>query len=295
MSKGLTMTIIFQAGSLNYGEGIGNISELKKLNRGNGITYTFASRQCIDFDIVRLGKQLFGWNLDTVCKNGTIQYKKEATIKDSEEMDLFGYMKTASKAAASTRSAVVRVSHAISLEPYKSDMDFLTNKGMADRINENPNLANIEQHESFYTYTVTIDLDKVGVDGDIVLDNKEKAKRVKQVLEIIKILNRNIRGRQENLSPLFVIGGIYDIPNPFFQGRCELIPNNNGFVLDLAPINSTLKTKLLGKSIVDDTFVGLIDNIFSNTDEIKNNFKDKVLSVQNFFSQLEDKIDKIYE
>lgn len=28
-SKGLTLTIIFKAQSLNYGEGIGNISELK--------------------------------------------------------------------------------------------------------------------------------------------------------------------------------------------------------------------------------------------------------------------------
>lgn len=29
MTKSLTMTIVFQAGSLNYGEGIANISELK--------------------------------------------------------------------------------------------------------------------------------------------------------------------------------------------------------------------------------------------------------------------------
>ena len=31
--KGLSITLVFNASSLNYGEGIGNISELKKLTR----------------------------------------------------------------------------------------------------------------------------------------------------------------------------------------------------------------------------------------------------------------------
>ena len=43
MKKGLTFTVIAQAQSLNYGEGIGNIAELKKLTRADGNVYTFAS------------------------------------------------------------------------------------------------------------------------------------------------------------------------------------------------------------------------------------------------------------
>ena len=31
--KGLSITLVFKGQSLNYGEGIGNISELKKLSR----------------------------------------------------------------------------------------------------------------------------------------------------------------------------------------------------------------------------------------------------------------------
>ena len=89
---------------------------------------------------------------------------------------------------SNVRSAAVRLSNAISLEQYKSDMDFLNNKGLADRINEFPNLANIEQHLSFYTYTITIDLEKIGVDNGIELDNSIKAKRVKELLEIVKVL-----------------------------------------------------------------------------------------------------------
>jgi CRISPR-associated protein Cst2 len=295
MYKGLTFTAVFQAGSLNYGEGIGNISELKKLNRGNGNTYTFASRQCLDYDIVRLGSELFDWKLDTVCNNGTIQYKKESTIKDSEEMDLFGYMKTTSNSAATTRSAAVRVSHAISLEPYKSDMDFLNNKGLADRIKENPNLANIEQHQSFYAYTVTIDLRRIGVDGEIKIDHEERLKRVNQLLTIIKVLNRNIRGRQENLSPLFIIGGLYDIPNPFFQGRVVLETNGEKFNINVKPLKNTIETTLFDKSIGEFTFAGIVDGIFGNREELDQVLPNKSKSVEEFFKIMQDKLKEVYK
>ena len=49
-------------------------------------------------------------------------------------------MKTAKNDGSNIRSAAVRLSNAISLEDYKSDMDFLNNKGLADRIKEFPNL-----------------------------------------------------------------------------------------------------------------------------------------------------------
>ena len=238
LKNGLTITMIFKAQSLNYGEGIGNISELKKLSRGDGSTYTFASRQALRYDIARLGNKIFNWNLEVVDKSkGTIQFKDELTIQDSQEMDLFGYMKTSKKSenedgGSNIRSAAVRLSNAISLEEYKSDIEFLNNKGLADRINDFPNLANIEQHLSYYTYTITIDLEKIGVDGDVKLDNTVRAQRVKELLEIVKVLNRDIRGREENLSPIFVIGGMYKLNSPFFLGRIKLIGKDGAFSLD---------------------------------------------------------------
>jgi CRISPR-associated protein Cst2 len=57
-AKGLTVSIIFDAMSLNYGEGVGNISELKKLSR-NGELYSYESRQAIRYDIYRLLKENF--------------------------------------------------------------------------------------------------------------------------------------------------------------------------------------------------------------------------------------------
>ena len=45
--EGLTITMIFLAESANYGEGIGNISSLKKMTRGNHEQYSYISRQAM--------------------------------------------------------------------------------------------------------------------------------------------------------------------------------------------------------------------------------------------------------
>ncbi len=294
--KGLSITLIFKAQSLNYGEGIGNISELKKLTRGDGSIYTFASRQAIRYDIVRLGNKMFNWNLEVVdAKEGTVQFKKELTIRDSEEMDLFGYFKTIKGKGADTRSAIVRLSNAISLEDYKSDMEFLTNKGLADRIPKHPDPVNIEQHLSYYTYTITIDLEKIGIDNEIELTNEEKAKRVNQLLDIVKVLNRDIRGREENLSPVFVIGGIYNINSPFYLGRIKLNGKNGEFSIDTEMLKDTATLTTGENSIFEDTKVGILKNTFKNENEIEEIFKDKTVNIEEYFKDLKEEITKYYE
>lgn len=298
--SGLTITMIFKAQSLNYSEGIGNIAELKKLTRGNGDVYTFASRQALRYDIARLGNEMFNWNLQVVDKDKkTVQFSEKYTIEDSEEMDLFGYMRTIGKSddkdgGANVRSAVVRLSNALSLEKYKSDIEFLSNKGMADRIKEHPNIANLEQHLSYYTYTVTIDLSKVGIDSDIELSNEVKKNRVIQLLEILKVLNRNIRGREENLSPVFVIGGIYTLNSPFFLGRIALNDKKEKFELDVDMLKDAMSLKLGEKFIKDDTRVGIVKNTFSNEDKINEMVNNKVGTVQEFFEDIESKVSEYY-
>lgn len=300
MSKGLTISVVFLAQSLNYGEGIANIAELKKLTRMDGNMYSFASRQAIRYDMVRLGHDLFNWNLQVVDKaKGTIQFRDDISIKESVEMDLFGYMKTAkkdigNKGGSLTRSAVARLSNAISLEPYRSDMDFLNNKGFADRIGEHPNLANSEQHLSYYTYTLTIDLEKAGIDGDIKLDNEERSKRVNQLLDIVKVLNRNIRGRQENLSPLFVVGGVYDMANPFFLGRIKVNTVNGKYEIDSKMVFGTSEMTLGDISIKDNTYVGMVDGIFNNEEEFAEEFGNRVVSIENFFKVLKESVNSYY-
>ena len=117
--EGLTFTVIFLAESANYGEGIGNISSLKKMTRGNYEEYSYISRQAMRYNIV----QQSNWDTTPVDgKSGAVQFAPSATIKDYPEIDLFGYMKTTAKGdeqkgGAATRSAVARLSNAIALEP----------------------------------------------------------------------------------------------------------------------------------------------------------------------------------
>ena len=51
-NKGLTITMVIETESANYGEGYNNITTLKKLTRGDGNTYTYISRQALRYNIV---------------------------------------------------------------------------------------------------------------------------------------------------------------------------------------------------------------------------------------------------
>ncbi|MCY6354757.1 type I-B CRISPR-associated protein Cas7/Cst2/DevR [Clostridium sp. ZS2-4] len=287
--KGLTASFIFEAESGNYGEGIGNVTSLKKVSRGTGESYTYISRQAMRYNII----EQMGRNDTPLELDGTvIQFAADTTIKDYAEIDLFGYMKT--KKPTKTRSAVVRLSNAVSLESFNADLDFLTNKGLLDRYNEQGgevkdggNIAQSEIHKSYYAYTITIDLDKVGIDknDNIEISSEEKTKRVVDLLDTIKFLYRDIKGRRENLSPLFAIGGVYDIKNPFFENKLKV--KNNKVVVEA--IKSVYK---LDKSIEEITNVGLIKGIFNNDNEISEKLNAKEMG--QFFEILKSEVEKYY-
>lgn len=297
-NKGLTLSIIFEAESANYGEGFGNISSLKKMSRGDGYSYSYISRQALRYNIIEQLK----WNNTPVSDTDkVVQFEKEASIKDYPEIDFFGYMKTGKNSpngSSNTRVATVRLSNAIALENYNSDLDFLTNMALAKRDNLDNAIAQSEIHKSYYAYTVTIDLDRVGIDN-IVLDKKgkdaekkpieieksERAKRVKDLLKILKTLYRDIRGRRENLSPIFIIGGVYNIKNPFFENRLKVEKNK----LIIKTIKDTLE---MDKEISENTICGLIDSIFSNTEEIKKELNPK--SIAEVIEELCKKVDEYY-
>ena len=285
--NGLTISMIFEAESANYGEGIGNVSSLKKLTRMDGADqYTYISRQAIRYNLM----QQLNWDKTPIEMQGAVaQFAPDATIIDYPEIDLFGYMKTVSKkdgkdGKSSTRNAVVRLSHAIALEPFQSDMDFLTNMGLAKRCNENNTIAQSEIHRSFYGYTVTIDLDLVGIDQDLEVDDKEKASRVVSLLNGIEFLYRDIRGRRENLAPVFVIGGIYERKNPYFEHRLQLKNHNLklGSILDLMGI----------EDVGTNTVVGLTKDMFRNENEIRE--KLSVISVHEAFDRIREAVCEYY-
>ncbi|HAN10259.1 MAG TPA: type I-B CRISPR-associated protein Cas7/Cst2/DevR [Clostridiales bacterium] len=285
--KGLIISMIFEAESANYGEGIGNVASLKKMARGNGEQYTYISRQAIRYNIVeQMGEPLAEVKAEGSGDKKVIQFSPNATIKDYAEIDLFGYMKTKKGEGSTTRNAKVRLSNAVSLETFKGDLDFLTNKGLADRLNENMNIAQAEIHHSYYRYTITADLEQIGIDEneEINIDNKEKARRISKLLDTVSILYRDIRGRREDLKPLFAIGGVYNIKNPVFQNVLE--------VKDAKIVVSAIEGVLFD-FIKDDTVCGLIEGKFKNDNEIKEKLKST--SMPELFKKLKGKVNEYYE
>ncbi|MCI1931546.1 MAG: type I-B CRISPR-associated protein Cas7/Cst2/DevR [Clostridia bacterium] len=311
MKNGLTFSMIFEAQSANYGEGFGNISTLKKLTRSDGKTYTYISRQAIRYNIINQLKwdntPVMGsnkrkikddknteekQNLSDAKAKGVIQFAPLANIKDYPEIDLFGYMKTKTKSSggngADTRSAVVRLSNAVSLEEYNSDMDFLNNMGLAKRINLTSDaMVQNEIHKSMYSYTITVDLDRIGIDknSSIEIDNGEKAKRVKMFLEAVEFLYRDIKGRRENLNPIFVMGGLYERKNPYFEDRLQIKKGCLNIDLLKDIIQSCEDTK-------NNTLIGCVKEKFGNPQEIEALGSE---SVSSFFEKMKEEVDAYYE
>ncbi len=294
--KGLTFTAVFLAQSANYGEGIGNVAALKKISRNRGEQYTYISRQALRYNIIeQLEEKRANVKAEGSGDKKVVQFSAETTIEDYPELDFFGYMKTIKGDNSKNRSAIVRLSNAISLETFKGDLEFLTNKGLVDRINRDekvfPNIAQAEIHKSYYKYTITIDLDKIGIDelDNIEIDKKEKARRIKRLLDTVSLLYRDIRGRREDLKPLFIIGGVYDIKNPFFENIVDV--KNNRLLVD----------KLCSgiyDYIENDTVSGIVKEQFENDTEVESELEKrniKVLSVPEFFKQLKEKVDEYYE
>lgn len=290
MNKGLTISVIMEANSANYGESMSNISSLKKISRAGGDGYTYISRQALRYNIVN---QL-GWDNTPIAPSGSgdktvIQFSPAAGIDKYPEIDLFGYMKTDKGKNAATRSAVARLSNAVSLEPYNSDLDFLTNIGLSNRKEGVQNsIAQSEIHKSFYAYTLTIDLENVGLEKDkggnitVNIPQEEKAKRVCDLLKTIQFLYRDIRGRSENLSPVFAVGGIYSRKTPFFENRLKL----NGQKLMLDTITDTIN------GIGEDTYVGYVSGIFKNNSEIKEQLN--ISTIADMFEKLCNDVKEYY-
>lgn len=289
-NKGLTLSIIFEADSANYGEGYGNVSALKRISRADGNSYTYISRQALIYSL----KNNLGWlDTETAPQGKVAQYTWDSNIKESPEIDLFGYMKTKGS-DSKIRAAVVRFSNAISLENYSGDMEFGTNLSLANRTPDKKGLLpyNAEIHKSYYAYTVTVDLDLVGVDKNdginLQKDNIQECKdRIIKLLEGIEFLHREIKADSKNMNPIFAIGGIYNIKNPFFANRLELSEYKKLNISLIKEILDSINSKDMGK-----TYIGCLLEKFSNGNEIKSELKSE--SIVNFFNKLREEVNNYY-
>lgn len=294
MSKHLHLAIIFKASNCNYGESVGNILSIKKL-ACEGRNYSYISRQALRYDIVRMLNEDFQFDLTPTDRDaGVLQFKEEATIENYPEIDFFGYMKTNS---GKIRKAVVRLTDAVSLEPFHNDMDFANNMGLARRNDQElaNDLFQSEIHKSYYSYTLTSNLDQIGADikDNIHLPKEERARRTKALLGVLKLLYRDIRGKRENLSPLLIIGGLYSSGNPFFYNRLELIFKKEGTFIKDGMINDILNINIppQNESVKSQTKLGVVSGEFANIDALGID----QLTIEAFFAELSKDIDNYYK
>lgn len=271
--KGLTITYIVKAFLSNYDEGYGNVSVAKKVHRGSGDTFLFTSRQALRYSLVNWLVEHGLWKYAQLTSaEGVKQYDITQLEKElPEEADLFGYMITRGREKrAISRSAVARLTHLISLEPWRGDQELLTNKNFADRIGEDPDMANIETGYGYYKYTLSVDLNKVGEDKNFnhTLSKEEKIKRVSDLIEATKFLFRDIRGRREDLKPLFVIGGVYHKSSPFFHNAVNIcFKGSKAFIIEESLnqiLNVTYQSDTTSVVIKNLTYIGIQSGEFGN-------------------------------
>ncbi|MGC9177941.1 MAG: type I-B CRISPR-associated protein Cas7/Cst2/DevR [Conexivisphaera sp.] len=255
----LVLDVVFEGQSLNYDQSAGgNVQQLKKIHMG-GRVYTMVSRYAIRYSLLETGERLFGWRLadrEALSPSGSggkqvIQPNpsKLCQVLDYVDLDLFGFLATGErkdkgegkerKGGASVtiaRPSPVKISHAISMEPYKFDSHFNVNLGLARRagqLGEVQNPFQVEEHRSYYKYSVVVDLQSVGhhwvllgkdvpdylsgcsgTSGDqhyyeVVRDAAEERRRVLELVASVISLVRSIKGRAEDLSPRLMLAAYY--------------------------------------------------------------------------------------
>ena len=219
--------------------------------------------------------------------------KKDEKEKEKDEIPM-------SYGDSVKRTSPVKVTYAFSISKFSGDMNFLNNIDAYNRYikhvetEKEQSIHTSEEHTSHYLYTVTVDLDRIGVwekeDGspEKVLENEERAKRVLDLLDILKTLNRQIRGRWENLSPVFVVGGVFSVKHPFFMEGVEAIEKGDKLWLNIQRLKESFEYLPEGETPV----VGVLSGVFENEEEIKKELK--ATSVPKAFEELKEQVRKYY-
>jgi len=234
-------------------------------------------------------------------------------IKEYHEFDLFGGLFTNLKGVNNKevklsygdsvkRTAPVKVTYAYSISKFRGDMDFMNNVDAYDRYikhlerKDKQAISQSEQHYAYYYYTITVDLDRIGVwEGEKqmedILSPEEKANRVKNLLDIVMTISRQIRGRWEDLSPIFVIGGFYKVKNPFFMGGIDA--REVGDEKLFLNVDRLLDCKsLIPKAERKNTLCGMLTGFFVNEQEIIEKLNCK--KVEKVFKELKKKVNEVY-
>jgi len=178
MSRYIVMDIVFYGNSLNYDQGSGNYQELKKITKWDGRQYTMVSRYALRYSLLDTAEKMNIFKVadaGNLIKSGTgdktviqpaTEFLLSGEILNFPEFDLFGYLITETT-PQNFRTAPVKLSHAVSMTPFMYDAHFNANIGLANRMRKRygemkPNHFTAEEHETFYQYSIVVDVDSIG-------------------------------------------------------------------------------------------------------------------------------------
>ena len=290
MSRFIVMDVVFYGGSLNYDQGSGNYQELKKITKWDGRQYTLVSRYALRYSILETAKMMGLWDIadgSKLVESGegnkqVIQPKPELLLNGEilkyPEFDLFGYLITSTVPQAS-RVAPVKISHAISLTPFYYDNQFAGNIGLAKRRlpytgKMDINLFTIEEHYTYYVYTVVIDLDKIG-ENEVYLSAKDKDWEIIGFTENSNEYTLKLKGKKAKNAGLIDNGGELKIPKKLEIGKIKVDSEEKVYVetkIEEIKDGSTTKVyKIIQKIIPEEAkqkriaeFVKVILNLTRN-------------------------------
>ena len=141
-----------------------------------------------------------------------------------------------------------------------------------------------EYDKSLKKYSITIDLDRIGVDENYNAEanSEEKIYRVNALLDTVKTLTMVVRGNLDNAEPVLIVGGIGDRKTHYFDNVVQM---------------ENLRLKLgddLKKKLSEGYKLGLIEGYnFENEDQIKSELNP--ISIEYFFDNLYEEVRAYYE
>ena len=291
-NKALTLTVVANMTS-NYGEGLGNIGSIQKVYR-NGKSYAIRSRESLK-NAIMVQSGLYD-DLKVQVDKSVNQKAVSQDINASTNRALEGgYMNTSDN--TKIRKSSFYLTDAVSFHSFINETRFHNNLYLAqayakeNKINlqDKAKEAGLmpyqyEYDKSLKRYSITIDLDKIGVDENYEqqADKEEKIFRVQALLDAVKSLSLIVKGNMDNAEPVFIVGGIRKRKTHYFENVVQM---------------DNLSLKIgndLKKKINEGYHVGLLDGYnFENEEEIKAELNP--VSIEQFFEDLNKEVRAYYE
>lgn len=287
--KALTLTIAANMTS-NYDETLGNIASVHKIYR-NGREYAIRSRESIK-NAICVQSGLYDdlqTSLDGAMQKLVTDEINAATCRALEG----GYMST--KNVTYIRNSSFYITDAISCEIFVNDSRFHNNLYLATNY-ANANGLNVqndankvglmpyqyEYDKSLKLYSITIDLESVGVDKNFnaEADNAEKCARVLAIVNAVENLSLVVKGSLDNAEPVFVVGGLSNVKTHVFENA-------------VAVSNKKLSIEPIKQKLNDNFSCGIMRNgQFTNEDDIVRELN--AVSTAEFFAKIREQVETYF-